>query len=387
MNISEEIKNAFDINKLKLHNESIIISNNPLKISTPKPCWAYACSFPWNREIFNKYISEVKYIGIKIDMKVEFGRVGVGLLNQNQSDFIQEKYISEEEDETTINFIFDNINDLSDLIVRNADPNNGKSQVIINKINVFKLANNYPPYLVDIHYRDYQKELRPKSGDSIVFYDEEAKALCESQIDHLEQLNLPVDNKRVLDVGCGVGLFTPYYTKRGCTIVGIDGRKENIEEMRNNYPNVEGIVADIQSDSLDHLGKFDIIHCYGLIYHLESPIRVMRHLSNMCKEFMIISTIICDSKMPIMQIADETKTVNQALDGIGCRPSPSFLVMALNRCGFKFVYGVKEVPNHPEFQFEWLNNFDWNRNSHNMRCILIASHHPISNRMLIPLLN
>ena len=39
-------------------------------------------------------------------------------------------------------------------------------------------------------------------------------------------------------------------------------------------------------------------------------------------------------------MADETKAANPALDGLGCRPSPSFIALALNRVGFRYVYGA-----------------------------------------------
>ena len=80
-------------------------------------------------------------------------------------------------------------------------------------------------------------------------------------------------------------------------------------------------------------------------------------------------------------------SANQALAGLGCRPSPSFIAMALDRIGFAHVYGTTAPPQHPDFLFEWRNSLDVSRDGHNLRCVFIASRHPIHRPHLVDLVS
>jgi hypothetical protein len=117
-------------------------------------------------------------------------------------------------------------------------------------------------------------------------------------------------------------------------------------------------VADVQADDLASLGRLDIVHCFGLLYHLDSPVIALRRLHDVCGELLLLETMVCDSSAPMSILADEPGAVNQALAGLGCRPSPAFIVTALNRIGFRHIYGATTPPRHPDFSFEWRDNGD-----------------------------
>jgi len=51
------------------------------------------------------------------------------------------------------------------------------------------------------------------------------------------------DGRRVLDVGAGIGHFAEFYRRMGATVVAIEGRPENVDEMRRLYPQVEAHVG------------------------------------------------------------------------------------------------------------------------------------------------
>jgi SAM-dependent methyltransferase len=241
-------------------------------------------------------------------------------------------------------------------------------------------------YPVTVTHRDFSKEEMPQGGGIKVFNDDAAAAINSARIDHLAALDLDIEGARVLDVGCGVGHFSRFYVERGCTVVGVDGRPGNIEEMRRRYPDIEAHVLDVEKDPLDALGQFDVVHCYGLLYHLESPIRGLRNMQSVCRRLLVLETIVCDNKQPLLILDDETKTVNQALDGLGSRPSPSFVTMALDRVGFRHVYAPAFPPDYPDFKFEWLDNLQWQRDGHNLRCVFVASREALGNDKLVPLM-
>jgi SAM-dependent methyltransferase len=206
-------------------------------------------------------------------------------------------------------------------------------------------------------------------------------------MEHLESLHLQLEEKKVLDVGAGVGHLAQFFVNKSCNVLCVDGRLENIVKLRQLYPDLEADVADVETEPLAQFGIFDIVFAYGLLYHLENPIVALRNLTSVCQGFLLLETMVCDHKLPVLRIEDESATFDQALKGLGCRPSPSYVVMALNRVGFRFVYAPKVSPNHQEFQFEWKNNLDIQRDGHNLRCIFIASKFELKNPNIVTLLD
>ena len=242
-----------------------------------------------------------------------------------------------------------------------------------------------PPYPISVTHRELGLDVDAPLSDHHVFDDGLAVGINRARLDFLATIDLPYAGTRVLDAGCGVGHHTPFYVSRGCRVVGIDGRAENIALMKQLYPDVEGLAGDLQTMDLEPLGPFDIVHCLGLLYHLDSPVATLRKLASVCREYLILETMVCDAKAPMMMLADEQLSTNQALAGVACRPSPSFVAMTLDRIGFPFVYGTTAPPAHPDFQFEWKDNLDITRNGQNLRCMFIASRRPVASSHLVEL--
>ncbi|WP_439547568.1 hypothetical protein [Sandarakinorhabdus sp.] len=62
--------------------------------------------------------------------------------------------------------------------------------------------------------------------------------------------------------------------------LGITG----IEEMQNIDVN--------DANSMSALGKFDFVHCTGVIYHCPTPVQAMINLANATKKYLIVNTVI-----------------------------------------------------------------------------------------------
>src|SRR5262245_51302976 len=96
-----------------------------------------------------------------------------------------------------------------------------------------------------------------------VFLTSEAAAINEARQEHLASLGLSLSDKRVLEVGAGIGLHTQFFRSRGCDVLVTDGNPQNVEEIRRRLPGVEAAVLDLEdSESLKRTGKFDIVFCY-----------------------------------------------------------------------------------------------------------------------------
>ncbi|HMK23990.1 MAG TPA: class I SAM-dependent methyltransferase [Terriglobales bacterium] len=241
------------------------------------------------------------------------------------------------------------------------------------------------PYPVRVRPRVYAQERVRKRGGAEVFDAPNAVAINEARMAHLGSLGLPLAGKRVLDLGAGIGHLANRLRNMGCTVVCMDGRESNIAVMQQRYPDLEGHIADVEKDSLSPFGRFDVVFAYGLLYHLENPLLAIQNMASVCDELLLLETIICDHKLPIVRIEDESKDSNQALSGLACRPSPHYVVLALSRAGFEHVYAPAMPPQHEDFQFEWKNNLDSSRDGHNLRCIFVASRHALNNPHLVSL--
>ena len=57
--------------------------------------------------------------------------------------------------------------------------------------------------------------------------------------------------EKVLDLGCGYGVYTDYFRSIGADVVGIDGSEKMIEIARNRYP-----VIDIFKSSIHGYRKY-----------------------------------------------------------------------------------------------------------------------------------
>jgi ubiquinone/menaquinone biosynthesis C-methylase UbiE len=77
------------------------------------------------------------------------------------------------------------------------------------------------------------------------------------------------DGKRVLDLGCGVGDFAPYFAPR-CDYVGIDFNESYIRVARSRHtgPGVTFIEADVRDPQVVARGPFDLIMMSGVLHHL-----------------------------------------------------------------------------------------------------------------------
>ena len=242
------------------------------------------------------------------------------------------------------------------------------------------------PYPAQVRRRTFHAERIRKRGGVDVFDTPEALALNEARMSHLESLGLNLAGKRVLDVGAGVGHLAARLQKMASSVVCLEGRPENVEAMRSRYPQLEGHVADIENEPLAGFGRFDVVFSYGLLYHLENPLHAIGNLESACGELLLLESMVCDHDRPLVLVEDESSDVNQALAGLGCRPSPHYVALALNRAGFAHVYAPAKPPAHADFRFEWRNGLDCVRDGHPLRCVFVASRSELRNPNLVPLL-
>jgi 2-polyprenyl-3-methyl-5-hydroxy-6-metoxy-1,4-benzoquinol methylase len=107
----------------------------------------------------------------------------------------------------------------------------------------------------------------------------------------------PPQDLRVLDLACLERMYSVELARKGATVVAIEGREANIAKaafakrvLRLNK--IELIQDDVRNLSREAHGKFDIVLCLGILYHLDSPdvFTFIERLADVCTGFAIIAT-------------------------------------------------------------------------------------------------
>ncbi len=186
-----------------------------------------------------------------------------------------------------------------------------------------------------------------------VFHTDNARAINRARQAHLGSLGLDLSNKKVLEVGAGIGLHTPFFLERGCEVVVSDGNLENVGEIRRRHPQLRVEHVDMEGDGdLSYLGEFDLVYCYGLLYHLANPERAIERLSKVCRGQLLLETCVAQTELEDINYLRDFVSNNQAVSGIGCRPSRSWLLARLNKY-FGHGYITSSQPDHMDFPIDW----------------------------------
>lgn len=167
--------------------------------------------------------------------------------------------------------------------------------------------------------------------------------------DFLAHIRKRVEMSSAVDVGCGLGDFSGFLHDLGFQVRGLDGREENVEECRRRHPGITFERANAEDLLVDQVGKFDLVLCFGLLYHLENPFRAVRGLRSITGQVLLIESMCAPGVNPAMELLDEPEVVNQGLNYVAFYPTESCLVKMLYRSGFRFVYGFRTLPDYSAF--------------------------------------
>jgi SAM-dependent methyltransferase len=194
--------------------------------------------------------------------------------------------------------------------------------------------------------------------------------------DLLSELKYQLRVETAIDVGCGMGYFSAYLHSRGLQVTAVDGRKENVEEAGRRVPQVEFHTVNAEDYALRDLGQFDLVLCFGLLYHLENPFVALRHLHALTKHFLLVESVIFPGAEPMMALVDEEMHEDQGLNHLAFYPTEACLVKLMYRAGFPNVYRFSKMPEH--------DHYHSTQNARQVRTMLAASRSPLQTNLLEP---
>ena len=153
-----------------------------------------------------------------------------------------------------------------------------------------------------------------------------------------------------VDAGCGVGFFSQTLAECGLNVCGFDARAENVEEARRRFPGIPFGLADVEDRGVSHLGRFDLVLCFGLLYHLENPLLAIRNLRGITEKSLLLESMCVPDERAALLLREEPRQEDQSVGEVSCYPSESSLVKMLYRAGFRNVYRVVALPDHEDFR-------------------------------------
>lgn len=175
-----------------------------------------------------------------------------------------------------------------------------------------------------------------------------------------------VDLRTCLDVGCGPGWFSERLASLGLRVEGLEGRLENIKAARRRVPTVRFHHADIEYEPrVRRLGVYDLVFCFGLLYHTENPFRVIRNLRRLTGKVLFLETRVVPGETPSARLVAENVNDTQGLTHHAWIPSRAAVVKMLQVSGFPNVYEYGTPMDHEDFQET--------PSRHRMRRIFLAS--------------
>jgi len=110
---------------------------------------------------------------------------------------------------------------------------------------------------------------------------------------------VPFNQLKIIDFGCGEGVYAIEAALRGAEVLALDGRDERMKDgvraaARLGLTKLRFEQTDIRNVNVGSHGMADVIFFLGILYHLDfnDVFPVLHNIYNMCREFVVIDTHI-----------------------------------------------------------------------------------------------
>jgi SAM-dependent methyltransferase len=112
-----------------------------------------------------------------------------------------------------------------------------------------------------------------------------------------DTIHKPLSQCRILDLGCLEGLFAIEFALQGAEVVGIEGRETNLAKAQFakvvlELEHLDFYLDDVRNLSINKYGRFDVVFCLGILYHLNAPdvFKFAQAIADVCERVAVIDT-------------------------------------------------------------------------------------------------
>jgi SAM-dependent methyltransferase len=145
--------------------------------------------------------------------------------------------------------------------------------------------------------------------------------------------------KSAIDLGAGPGWFAGRLAEAGYDVLGLEGRAELVDIARQRSPAARFEVFDFDAAALSAApAPADAVVCFGLLYHLENPVRALRMCRAMTRGALFLETMTLPEEGSVARLVPENANETQGMRALATLLSPDAIVHALNAAGFSRVY-------------------------------------------------
>jgi hypothetical protein len=165
-------------------------------------------------------------------------------------------------------------------------------------------------------------------------------------------------SKTLLELGCGYADIGNMFYELGAIVTSSDVRKEHLNIVNQNYPNIKTFIMDCDNDFIKE--KYDIIVHWGLLYHLNDITLHLENVSQKC-DILLLETEVSDSDDKDFYLKINENNGDHAYNNIAIRPSPSYVEHLLDKNGFQFKLIKDPILNSDFHCYDWniTNSKDW----------------------------
>jgi len=156
--------------------------------------------------------------------------------------------------------------------------------------------------------------------------------------------------KTLLELGCGHADIGAFFANLGAKVTCTDARPEHLVVVRRRHPGLKTITANLETEW--PLGSYDIIIHMGVLYHLKNFTGSLEHACQNCRN-LILETEVCDSDDPNFVLQTQEAGFDQAMSGIGSRPSAEAIEKVLRACGMSYERITDDRCNSHIHRYNW----------------------------------
>jgi SAM-dependent methyltransferase len=112
-------------------------------------------------------------------------------------------------------------------------------------------------------------------------------------------MSRPFAELRILDLGCGEGVYAIEAGLRGAEVIALDARTQRLDQgaacaERHGLHRVRFVQEDVRRVTRETFGSFDVVYLLGLLYHLDVPdlFSVLENVCRLCLNLLVVDTLI-----------------------------------------------------------------------------------------------